>query len=274
MDAGCFARYYNFIQHSFRSFASPIITMHSPVLAGIVTGLAASTFAFPTTKSLRKRTSRTSAPSGCLTVGSSGNYSTISEALSALGDSTDSACIYISSGTYSEQLAIDYGGPLILYGETSDTSHYASNTVLITNTISSSDAGSLDASATVDITASAVSLYNLNITNGYGSGSQAVALDANADQLAFYACAFSGYQDTLYAKSGTQYYAGCLIEGMHQPYSQIYIILKVTQVLLITSSAMRQLGSPNAPSCPTVAVPSQRILEKNRMTLLGTSSMT
>ena len=39
------------------------------------------------------------------------------------------------------------------------------------------------------------------------------SLTANAKQLGFYGCQFSGYQDTLYAKSGTQYYSNCLITG-------------------------------------------------------------
>jgi pectinesterase len=129
------------------------------------------------------------------------------------GSSTDAACIYIASGTYEEQLTIDYDGALTIYGETSDSSTSASNDVTITHTIDSTDAGTLDESSTVNIVSSNVSLYNLNIVNGYGYGSQAVAVTANADQLAFYQCSFSGYQDTLYSKAGTQYYSGCLIEG-------------------------------------------------------------
>lgn len=38
-------------------------------------------------------------------------------------------------------------------------------------------------------------------------------LVGNADKLGFYGCSFSGYQDTLYAKAGTQYYSNCMIEG-------------------------------------------------------------
>ena len=35
----------------------------------------------------------------------------------------------------------------------------------------------------------------------------------NANKLSFYGCQLSGYQDTLYAKTGTQYYSNCKIEG-------------------------------------------------------------
>lgn len=38
-------------------------------------------------------------------------------------------------------------------------------------------------------------------------------MTANADYVGFYACGFIGYQDTLYAKSGQQYYSNCYIEG-------------------------------------------------------------
>ncbi|CAI7651564.1 unnamed protein product [Penicillium manginii] len=162
---------------------------------------------------LSRRTSRTSAPSGCLTVGTGGTYSTIGAALTALGSATTSACIYIASGTYTEQLKINYAGALTIYGQTSDTGTYKSNTVTITHTITSSAAGTLDLSATVNVVSDGFKMYNINVVNGYGKGSQAVALVGNADKLGFYGCQFSGYQDTLYAKAGTQYYSNCMIEG-------------------------------------------------------------
>lgn len=124
---------------------------------------------------LDRRASRTSAPSGCLTVGENGTYSAIADALDALGSSTTSACIYIASGTYEEQLTIDYAGTLILYGETSNTGTYKSNTVTITHTISSPEAGTLDKSATVNVVSDGFKMYNINVVNGYGKGAQAVA---------------------------------------------------------------------------------------------------
>ncbi|QKX54218.1 uncharacterized protein TRUGW13939_01303 [Talaromyces rugulosus] len=175
-------------------------------------GLVATATCIPTIN-VQKRTTRTSAPSGCLTVGTSGTYSTISDALTELASSTSTACIYISAGTYEEQLTIDYGGSLTLYGETTNTGTYKENTVTITHTISSSEAGSLDLSSTINVVSDGFRMYNINVVNGYGEGAQAVALTANANELGFYACQISGYQDTLYAKAGYQYYSNCMMEG-------------------------------------------------------------
>lgn len=167
---------------------------------------------------LVKRASRTSPPSGCLTVRSSGTksgeYSTLSAALSALGtSSTSSACIFIYSGTYNEQVTITYKGPLTIYGYTTDTSSYKSNVVTITHSQTSTAAGSLDASSTANIKSSNFNAYNINFVNSYGKGTQAVAVTANGNKQGYYGCSFKGYQDTLYAKSGMQYYSNCYVEG-------------------------------------------------------------
>lgn len=117
------------------------------------------------------------------------------------------------AGTYTEQVLIDYAGNLTLYGETTDTGTYKDNVVTIQHNISSEAAGSLDASATVQITSTFFRAYSIDFSNTFGEGAQAVAVDANGDQQGYYACGFYGYQDTLYAKSGRQYYSNCYIQG-------------------------------------------------------------
>lgn len=118
-------------------------------------------------------------PPNCLIVdqhssNSSNTYTSITAALASLS-SPSPACIYITAGTYNEQLVIKHRGELTIYGETADTSTYANNTVTITHTISSPEAGSLVKSATVAAESDGLSMYNVNIVNGYGAGAQAVA---------------------------------------------------------------------------------------------------
>lgn len=101
---------------------SLLMTMISSISLFTFVGLLSlidSAVAAPAT-SLQKRTARTTPPSGCLTVGPSGEtYTSITDALNALGtDSSDDACIFVYSGLYSEQLNIDYSGALTLYGYT------------------------------------------------------------------------------------------------------------------------------------------------------------
>lgn len=38
-------------------------------------------------------------------------------------------------------------------------------------------------------------------------------MTANGNYQGFYGCSFIGWQDTLYAKAGQQYYKRCYIEG-------------------------------------------------------------
>ena len=84
-----------------------------------------------------------------------------------------------------------------------------------------------DGSATVSIRKSAENFVAQNITfvNSYNtyaeyqvaksktSDTQGVAVLVQADKSAFGWCSFSGYQDTLYAQVGRQYYVECYIEG-------------------------------------------------------------
>ncbi|KAI9164140.1 carbohydrate esterase family 8 protein [Paramyrothecium foliicola] len=186
----------------------------SSVLPGLLAVLSAVQAA---PADLVKRASRTSPPAGCLAVGSGQQYGKLQDALKALGSSTNAACIFIYPGTYAlsktEQIKIDYKGALTLYGSTTDTGSYKANSVTFTRNIKSADAGSLDASAVLNVVSANFKMYNINVKNLFGSGAQAVALAANGDKQGYYGCGFYGYQDTLYAKSGKQYYSNCYIEG-------------------------------------------------------------
>jgi pectinesterase len=159
--------------------------------------------------------SRTSAPAGCITVAKTGGqFSTIQQAVNSLSTSASSnQCIFIQPGTYSEQVLISSrSAQLTIYGYTTDTSSYGNNVVTITASKSQANGLSNDETATLRVKATNFKMYNVNINNGYGKGSQAVALSAYADS-GYYACAFTGYQDTLLSQQGYQLYSKCLVQG-------------------------------------------------------------
>ncbi|KAI1341146.1 family 8 carbohydrate esterase [Xylariaceae sp. FL0016] len=158
---------------------------------------------------------RTSAPDGCLTVSSSGgDYTTIQDAVNSLStSSSDAQCIFITAGTYQEQVLVsERSAQLTFYGYTEDTSSYSGNQATITYNLSQDDGLSNDETATLRVKATNFKMYNVNVDNSFGEGSQAVALSAYADS-GYYGCAFTGFQDTLLANVGYQLYSKCMVEG-------------------------------------------------------------
>jgi pectinesterase len=118
--------------------------------------------------------SRTSPPSGAVVVRQSGTqsgeFSTISAAITSLGSATTNRTIFIYPGTYKEQVVIQYKGPLTIYGSTTDTGSWKSNTVTITNNLNAQDNGGNDASGTLRALSNDFRLYNVNVANTYGQG--------------------------------------------------------------------------------------------------------
>ncbi|KAJ1311106.1 hypothetical protein OPQ81_009607 [Rhizoctonia solani] len=174
-------------------------------------------------------------PSGAITVGSGGKYSTLSAAL----QDTSSNVYFVYAGTYKEQVVINRANVKI-YGQTSNALTYSSNQATITNNIPASSAGSNDASGTVRVLATGVSIYNLNIANTYGKPvdqSQAIALSVQAGQFGCYGCKLSGYQDTLLADKGTQFYGKSYIEGA------VDFIFGQQASIWITGSTINTIGN-------------------------------
>jgi pectinesterase len=182
-------------------------TTKFPIMKSIIASLSLFSVALAT--------SRTSAPSGCITVAKSGgDYSTIQDAVNSLSTSSSTAqCIFIAAGTYEEQVLVsDRSAQLTIYGATSDDSSYGSNTVTITNNLSQASGLGNDETATLRVKAAGFRLYNVNVENTYGEGSQAVALSAYSDS-GFYGSAFSSFQDTVLSNEGNQVYVNSKIEG-------------------------------------------------------------
>ncbi|KAG8878282.1 hypothetical protein FRB97_002632, partial [Tulasnella sp. 331] len=87
--------------------------------------------------------------------------------------------------------------------------------------------------------ASAV-MYNLNIENTFGKPvdqAQAIALSVQGGKFAAYACQLRGYQDTLYANVGAQYYSKSLIQG------SVDFIFGKTASIWITGSTIKTVGA-------------------------------
>ncbi|KAF7985845.1 hypothetical protein HWV62_532 [Athelia sp. TMB] len=93
------------------------------------------------------------------------------------------------------------------------TSSYTSNTVTITAGGSAATKGSDDASGTFRVHANSFKMYNVNVVNSYGMGSQALALSAYGTEQGFYGCSFKGYQDTVLTDTGTQFFGYSYVEG-------------------------------------------------------------
>ncbi|KAI1336463.1 carbohydrate esterase family 8 protein [Xylariaceae sp. FL0016] len=159
--------------------------------------------------------SRTSPPAGCLHVAKSGGaYASVQAAINSLStSSTADQCVFVDRGTYDEQVYIaGLKAKLTIYGYTADTTGYAGNKATVTFNSHADIASSNDATGTLRVHVNGVKVYNLNIVNSYGKGDQAIALSAQSSS-GYYGCSFYGFQDTLLANDGTQYYERCEIVG-------------------------------------------------------------
>lgn len=186
---------------------------HSTWLRQITANMK-SVFSFATLVTSVLAASRTSAPSGCITAGSGGTYSTVQKAVDSLSTtSTTAQCIFIEAGTYKEQVVVSSrAAQLTFYGYTEDTLSYSANQVTITNNLAAASGLTDDETGTLRVQATNFKAYNINIVNSYGKGSQAIALSAYAAS-GYYACQIKGYQDTVLAQTGNQLYAQSYIEG-------------------------------------------------------------
>jgi pectinesterase len=72
-------------------------------------------------------------------------------------------------------------GPLTIYGSTPNAGSYHSNQVIITAAESQMTKSGNDLTATLRVHTTNFKLYNVNVVNSYGEGSQAVALSAFAE---------------------------------------------------------------------------------------------
>ena len=137
-----------------------------------------------------------------------GDVKTVQEAINKVPVNNDHRfVIHIKPGTYNEQIRVPANKPYISFFGTD-----AAKT-LLTFKISNKDAGSTSAAYAIYIGGHDFHAENIAFENSFGTGSQAVAVLAEGDRLVFKHCRFLGWQDTLYAKNGRQFYEDCYIDG-------------------------------------------------------------
>ncbi|KAG8719184.1 hypothetical protein FRC08_003468 [Ceratobasidium sp. 394] len=149
-----------------------------------------------------------SPPSGAITVGPGGKYSTLTAALA----DTSSSMYFVYATTIKERVVISRS--VTIYGQTSNALTYSSNQVTITNNLAASNTGSNESSATISVKAADVKIYNLNIVNSCGqSCGQAIALSVAATRFGGYGLKITGYQDTFLANTGLQFVGKSYVSG-------------------------------------------------------------
>ncbi|EKV17468.1 Pectinesterase, catalytic [Penicillium digitatum] len=147
-----------------------------------------------------------------------GPYKSVTAAIAALPSDGQEYTIYITAGTYNEQISITRAGKTILRGETKFENDYTENTVTISYSNGKLTSASKDEETPV-ITATntdgkGLAIYNINFRNTYPQTPNTAALAADFyGTVQAYGCSFYGFQDTLLANKGTQVFSNCYIEG-------------------------------------------------------------
>ncbi|GBG72411.1 hypothetical protein CBR_g11990 [Chara braunii] len=147
-------------------------------------------------------------PSTSLFVGP-GGYSSVQAALDA---APAGSRIVVMAGTYREKVVVAKPAITLI----ADPAGFAA---IIFNDAAKSAGGTVQsATFTVSAAANGFTAIGLTFANDFGpnekgtSDQQGVAVAVSADS-SFYNCTITGWQDTLYADQGRQYYKTCLIQG-------------------------------------------------------------
>ncbi|KAK4479680.1 hypothetical protein RD792_015209 [Penstemon davidsonii] len=139
----------------------------------------------------------------------SGNFTTISEALSAMPlKYTGRYVIYVKTGVYKENVIVTQRMVNItMYGDGYKRS-------IITGNKNFKDGFQLPNTSTFAVLGDGFMAQYIGFINTAGPiKEQAVALQVHSKQAVFLNCLMEGYQDTLYAHYGRQFYRDCQITG-------------------------------------------------------------
>jgi pectinesterase len=171
---------------------------------------------------------RTKPPAGAIVVDVTGAYNgsfrNVSEGVAHIPNTTDEHTLFLFPGVYHEQVFVPkLNGPLVVQGYTCNTMRYSQNEVTLTNTKAQKDIPpeiednrNFLTSTMGFKSSSGVKMYNVIVANPAGKieeNGQAVAVYVDSSDYGFYACNFTGYQDTLCAQKGRELYARSFISG-------------------------------------------------------------
>nr|WP_225224419.1 pectinesterase family protein [Cellulomonas sp. JH27-2] len=137
-----------------------------------------------------------------------GTYKTVQAAVDAIpSTNTTRQVITVKPGTYREIVTVNK--PFVTLRGTGSTPQ---QTVVVNNRSSAGGYGT-SGSATFFVKAKDLVVENLTLSNDYGEGSQAVAVNVDADRATFRNVRFLGNQDTLLLNSGRSYIVDSYVEG-------------------------------------------------------------
>jgi pectinesterase len=121
--------------------------------------------------------------------------------------------IFIEPGTYKEQVFVNKKDITIIGSSSGDS--YGTNKVTITASMAQDKQKNKnnDGTATLRAHGDNFKLYNVNVVNARGRGSQALALSAYGDKQGYYGCQFRGFQDTILSEKGHHIFVKSLIQG-------------------------------------------------------------
>jgi pectinesterase len=151
-------------------------------------------------------------PAGKPTVASdgTGTFTTVQAAIDAVpANNTSRVVITIKAGTYREIVTVPSNKPFITLRGLGAS---ASNTVIVNNHSSAGGFGT-SGSATVFVNGHDFIATNLALSNDFGEGSQAVAVNLDADRSVFTNVRFLGNQDTLLLNGFRAYIVNSYVEG-------------------------------------------------------------
>jgi len=146
----------------------------------------------------------------------SGAFTTVQAAVDSIpAESIEPQVILIKPGTYKARVHVPAGRPLVTFkGEDADPAKTVLTFDLNANMLDTNGKPvGTSGTPSTNIQASDFTAENITFENTAGDKGQALALKITGDRGVFRNCRFLGWQDTLCADGGRQYFANCYIEG-------------------------------------------------------------